>query len=311
MDTAAITAYPRTEDSPALLIWQLSCPNNKIPKAAGTQVNGRYTESSLTTTHTDTYTASTNSVHTKPSTTLLPHVLTHATSVHDGMSMYVHAAQYDIQIALQGTIKHHLIAMERNILCDIQDAISPIVLHTCIGDPRDDPEAAFLPSGSHHSAVYTYVRNLCRPLLDQHDQDARCFLRSIVELTHAELDPRQLYTTIIQDPDMNSYHPTSRRYAQALTQLISQHQARMSIIFTTFIDTYVTSKERWLHTQLFSVSPTGHLRYHPEDRKEYPLRPRNADEVQDISPNFHTLAATTATHIQQTCQAIQPSYQQS
>jgi hypothetical protein len=35
-DTAAITAYPRTEDSPALLIWQLSCPNNKIPKAAGT-----------------------------------------------------------------------------------------------------------------------------------------------------------------------------------------------------------------------------------------------------------------------------------
>ena len=79
----------------------------------------------------------------------------------------------------------------------------------------------------------------------------------------------------------------------------------MSIVFTTFIDTYVTSKERWLHTQLFSVSPTGHLRYHPEDRKEHPLRPRNADEVQDISPIFHTLTATTATVIQQTWQAIQ------
>ena len=104
---------------------------------------------------------------------------------------------------------------------------------------------------------------------------------------------------------MNSYHPTSRRYAQALTQLISQHQERMSIVFTTFIDTYVTAKERWLHTQLLSVSPTGHLRYHPEDRKEHPLRPRNADEVQDISPNFYTLAATTAIVIQQTCQAIQ------
>ena len=162
--------------------------------------------------------------------------------------MYVHAAQYDIQIALQGTIKHHLISMERNLLCDIQDEISPIVLQTCIGDPRDDPESAFLPPGSHHSAVYTYVRNLCRPLLDQHDQDARHFLRSIVDLTHAELDPRQLYSTTINDPDMNSYHPTSRRHAQALNQLIPQHQERMSIVFTTFIDTYVTSKERWLHT---------------------------------------------------------------
>ena len=56
-DTAAITAYPRADDSPALLIWQLPCPNTKIPKAAGITVNGRHTESSLTTTHTDTYTA--------------------------------------------------------------------------------------------------------------------------------------------------------------------------------------------------------------------------------------------------------------
>ena len=138
--------------------------------------------------------------------------------------MYVHAAQYDIQIALQGTIKQHLISMERNILCDIQDAISLIVLQTCIGDLRDDPESVFLPPGLHHSAIYTYIRNLCRPLLDQHDKDARHFLRSIVNLTHAELDPRQLYSTIIIDPDMNSYHPTSRRYAQALNHLIHQHQ---------------------------------------------------------------------------------------
>ena len=123
--------------------------------------------------------------------------------------MYVHAAQYDIQIALQGTIKQHLISMERNILCDIQDAIRPVVLQTCIGDPRDDPESVVLPPASHHSAIYKYIRNLCRPLLDQHEQDARNFLQNIVDLTHEQLDPRQLYSTTIDDPDMNSYRPTS------------------------------------------------------------------------------------------------------
>ena len=115
-DTPAVTAYPRTDNSPALLIWQLPCPNAKIPKAVGIQVTGRHTEFSSTITHTDTCNANTNFEHTRPSTSLPPYVLTHATSAHDGMNMYVHAAQYDIQIALQGTIKHHLIAMERNIL---------------------------------------------------------------------------------------------------------------------------------------------------------------------------------------------------
>ena len=118
-------------------------------------------------------------------------------------------------------------------------------------------------------------------------------------------------STTIDDPDMNSYNPTSRQDAQALNHLIHQQQERMSMVFTSFIATYVTSKERWLHTQFFSTSPTGHLRYHPDDRNALPLRPRNADKMQDISPNFHNLAATKPSSSNRHAKQSKPSYQQS
>ena len=110
------------------------------------------------------------------------------------MNMYVHAAQYDVQIALQGTIKHQILTMERNILGDIQDAISPIITQTCLGDPTEDPESIYLPPAPHHSAIYTYVRNLCRPLQDQHDKDTRAFLHDIVDLTHTHSSTHANYT---------------------------------------------------------------------------------------------------------------------
>ena len=115
-NTPADTAYPRPDNSPALLIWQLPGLNGKVLKAVEAQVSGRHTKFPSTTTLTNTCNASTNFEHTRPSTSLLLHVLTHATSAHDGMNLYVHATQYDIQIALQGTIKQHYISMERNIL---------------------------------------------------------------------------------------------------------------------------------------------------------------------------------------------------
>ena len=40
-DTPAVTAYSRTDNFPAILIWQLSDPNDKIPKAIGIPVPGR------------------------------------------------------------------------------------------------------------------------------------------------------------------------------------------------------------------------------------------------------------------------------
>ena len=145
--------------------------------------------------------------------------------------------------------------MERNILCDIQDAIRPVVLQTCIGDPRDDPKSVFLSPALHHSAIYTYIRNLCHPLLDQHDKDARNFLQSIVDLTHEQLDPRQIYSAISDDPDMNSYHPTSRQYAQALNHLIHHQQERMSMVFTSFNNHLRDIKaEMATHTVLFSLT---------------------------------------------------------
>ena len=143
--TPAVTAYPRTDNSPAILIWQLPDPNDKIPKAAGIPVPGWRKKTSLTTLPTATCTANTDSAPTRPSTSLLLHVLSHATSAHDGMNIYVHAAPYDVQIALQGTIKHQILTMERNILGDILDAISPIITQTCLGDPTEDPESIYLP----------------------------------------------------------------------------------------------------------------------------------------------------------------------
>ena len=103
-----------------------------------------------------------------------------------------------------------MIIIERRIVRDIQAAIAPIITQTCIGDPEDDPESAYLPYEPHTSASYMYVRDICRPLQVQHDLDCAPFLRSIIQLTHDLLNPLQLHAATINDPDMNSYHPTAR-----------------------------------------------------------------------------------------------------
>ena len=41
--TPAVTAYPSTDKSSALLIWQPPCLDDKIPKAVGISVSGRHT----------------------------------------------------------------------------------------------------------------------------------------------------------------------------------------------------------------------------------------------------------------------------
>jgi hypothetical protein len=43
----AITAYPSTDNSPTILIWNLPDPNDKIPKVAGILVPGRRKKSPL------------------------------------------------------------------------------------------------------------------------------------------------------------------------------------------------------------------------------------------------------------------------
>jgi hypothetical protein len=48
-DTPAVTSYPRTDNSPALIIWQLPGSDDKIPKAVGISVSGRRTEPPSTT----------------------------------------------------------------------------------------------------------------------------------------------------------------------------------------------------------------------------------------------------------------------
>ena len=171
------------------------------------------------------------------------------------MYVYDRAAQYDLQTVIQGTIKHHMIIIERRIMRDIQAAIAPIIIQTCIGDPEDDPKSAYLPSEPHTSAIYMYVRELCRPLQVQHGRDCTPFLRSIVQLTHDLLNPLQLHATIINDPDMNSYHPTATVYTQTLQRVISDHQQQMITVYTTFVTTYIISQRSHYHTDFFSTSP--------------------------------------------------------
>jgi hypothetical protein len=81
-------------------------------------------------------------------------------------NMHVHdrAAQYELHTAIQGITKRHMIIIERCIIEDIQEAIALIILQTCIGDPEDDPESAYLPHDPHNLAIYMYVCALCRPL---------------------------------------------------------------------------------------------------------------------------------------------------
>jgi hypothetical protein len=92
------------------------------------------------------------------------------------MHVYGRAAQYELQTAIQGITKRHLLLNKRQILCDIQEAISLIIPQTCIGYPIDNPEAAYLPRDPHNLAIYMYVRALYHLLQEQHDRDCAPFL---------------------------------------------------------------------------------------------------------------------------------------
>jgi hypothetical protein len=103
---------------------------------------------------------------------------------------------------------------------------------------------------------------------------------------------------------MNSYHPTARLFTQAIQHIISDHQQQMTTVFTSFVTTYITSQRSHYHTDFFSVSPIGHVRYQPDARTDHFLRPRIMDEIQDISPNFFTLKETIANIISQECHLL-------
>ena len=303
--TTSVTAIPSTPISPAILIWQLHPPTIEEPKAMESRNASRSPDPLHTHCHVDTPHPHHTDTHTSdPHHSLLHELLEPSASTHECMYVYDRAAQYDLQTAIQGTTKRHMINIERRTLRSIQDTIANIILQTCLGDPRDDPESVYLPHDPHTSAIYLYVRDLCRPLQAQHDLDCAPFLHSIVQLTHDQLNPLHLHAHTINDPDMNSYHPTARLYTQSIQRIISEHQKQMTTVFTSFVTTYITSQRSHYHTDFFSVSPMGHIRYHPNSRTDHFLRPRTMDEIQDISPNFFTLKEYIANIISQQCHLL-------
>ena len=303
--TTSVTAIPSTPISPAILIWQLHPPTIEEPKAMESRNASRSPDPLHTHCHVDTPHPHHTDTHTSdPHHSLLHELLEPSASTHECMYVYDRAAQYDLQTAIQGTTKWHMINIERRTLRSIQDTIANIILQTCLGDPRDDPESVYLPHDPHTSAIYLYVRDLCRPLQAQHDLDCAPFLHSIVQLTHDQLNPLHLHAHTINDPDMNSYHPTARLYTQSIQRIISEHQKQMTTVFTSFVTTYITSQRSHYHTDFFSVSPMGHIRYHPNSRTDHFLRPRTMDEIQDISPNFFTLKEYIANIISQQCHLL-------
>jgi hypothetical protein len=176
--TTAVTDIPSTQATPAVLIWQLHPPVLEEPKA-------RYPDPLHTQCHVDTPNTHHPDTNTPESQhTHLHELLDYFTSTHKCMYVYDRAAQYDLQTAIQGTTKRHMINIERRTQRSIQDAIAYIILQTCLGDPRDDPESAYLPHEPHTSPIYLFVCDLCRPLQEQHDLDCAPFLQSIVQLTH-------------------------------------------------------------------------------------------------------------------------------
>ena len=299
INTTAVTI------SPAVLIWQQLPPGYEEPKAQESNTQRKYQDTTQSLHQPTAITLPLPTLET-PDTqhTLLYEVLTSHTPPNACMREYDRAAQYHLQTVLQGTIKRYMIIMERNIIRDIQAAIAPIITQTCIGDPEDDPESAYLPHEPHTSAIYTYVRDICRPLQAQHDLDCAPFLRSIIQLTHDLLNPLQLHAAIINDPDMNSFHPTAREYNQAFQQILNNHHQQMTTVFTTFITTHITSQQTYYHTDSFHTSPMGHVRYQPDASKDHFLRPRTMAEIQDISPNFFTLRQATANIITHQCHLL-------
>jgi hypothetical protein len=225
--TTAVTALLSTQATPAILIWQLHPPVLEEPKERESITSSRYPDPLHTQCHFDMPNPHHHDTNTpEPQLTFLHELLESSTSTHKCMYVYDRAAQYDLQTAIQGTTKRQMINIERRTLRFIQDAIAYIILQTCLGDPRDDPESANLPREPHTSAVYLYVRDLCRPLQEQHYLDCAPFLRSIVQLTHDQLNPLHLHAVTINDPDMNSYHPTARLFAQAIQHIISTINSR-------------------------------------------------------------------------------------
>jgi hypothetical protein len=137
-------------------------PDLEKSKAKEFASRSRYPDPS----HTQCHSVTPSPHHTDTNTPDPQHTLLHETPTptHECMYVYDCAAQYDLQTAIQGTTKRHMINIKRRTLRSIQDAIAYIILQTCLGDPRDDPESAYLPHEPHTSAIYMHVRGFCRPL---------------------------------------------------------------------------------------------------------------------------------------------------
>ena len=110
----------------------------------------------------------------------LPHTTTQTPHMsHTHTQDYISEAHYKLQIELHGIAKLHLHLLDLLLLRTLQHTLTPLVTHTVLGPPNEDPSDSHLPQDCHEWALHEYVGELCRPLTQQLDGAYRTFLHDL------------------------------------------------------------------------------------------------------------------------------------
>ena len=197
--------------------------------------------------------------HTNPSSTQtqLTQHMSHST-IHNTQPPHTHTteysstAQYHIQIELHGIAKLHLHTIDLLLLRTIQHTLTPLVTHSVLGPPHEDPSDSHLPYDCHEWAIHEYVGDLCRPLTQELDATYRQFLSDLGDLNQRLLNPRELI------PSRGGTFAYS--YNMALRTIIHLLRDHMEPMVSSFVEAHVTDKHGTRHARRFTSSAISTLR---------------------------------------------------